>query len=61
MTDFNFSDKPHIMPIITEIKVKNSDDKELDFNPEELPLLALRNMVLFPVSLCRWLLAEKNR
>ena len=48
MTDFNFSDKPHIMPIITEIKVKNSDDKELDFNPEELPLLALRNMVLFP-------------
>ena len=49
MTDFNFSEKSHIMPIITEIKLKGDDNEQIpDFNPAELPILALRNMVLFP-------------
>ncbi len=39
---------PHIMPIFTEIKSDDSDGQEGKINSDDIPILALRNMVLFP-------------
>ncbi|MBR5102239.1 MAG: LON peptidase substrate-binding domain-containing protein, partial [Muribaculaceae bacterium] len=52
MNDFDnmASDGPaHMMPIIAEIHTNKDDDKNLDKNQDGgIPILALRNMVLFP-------------
>ena len=50
--DNNPSDEaPHIMPIFAEIKVDRdgqNDDDSAEICTNDIPILALRNMVLFP-------------
>lgn len=38
----------HVMPIFTEVKSETDDEKQRSFDTSDLPILALRNMVLFP-------------
>ena len=38
----------HVMPIFTEVKSETDDEKQRSFDSSDLPILALRNMVLFP-------------
>ena len=39
---------PHIMPIFTEIKGEENEGADEVFDINNMPILALRNMVLFP-------------
>lgn len=50
-SDFNYmqdEETSHIMPIFTEIKAEKSEADEKNIDVKDLPILALRNMVLFP-------------
>lgn len=41
-----------IMPIFAEINAPFDEEEVTNVNTEDLPILTLRNMVLFPVWLC---------
>lgn len=46
--DNELEESSHIMPIFTEIKAIDPSEDKILFNESDMPILALRNMVLFP-------------
>lgn len=46
--DNELEESSHIMPIFTEIKAIDPSEDKILFNESAMPILALRNMVLFP-------------